>query len=203
MLIKLRKSYPYYGKFKFKMDLGIYKLRLAREDRVLYHKEVIGYLEQTFNEDDFYWYGDYIYLIDQQSVDRFIDEFGYMVSTLHKPSPGYEQLTGRPVPEERCLWYNRFPFKISLNIGTSHEIYNSIIEWCERHIQYNYRKNCTTCSSSLFFISMLDAGAFKLTFSDYITDSFIPNKEKARMMLQKRVDQAEQDLSDYLDGLDN
>lgn len=199
MRIELRKAYPYYGKFS-------YRISVRSHDNFIndYYIQIRQYLNDNYtNEIDFKCRDSWnIYISDKKIYDDLIDKFESIIVLAAIPSPGYENLKGRAPKPEKKLWYNRFPYKITV-CDPDRTGYSKFSLWCEENINYEYKKSGTFHNLSYFFLNAADAMAFKLTFHDDIVNVDVIKSGKAEALLKQRIDDAKADLDKFMEGLGN
>lgn len=202
MRIFYRKKYPYYGKYKCKVELNWNETRNA-----FTYIKLVEYLNKLLNREDYKMYGYYgIYIKEEKHLDIIADDdqMKELIIFAYKPAPGYENLEGTEPLKEKTLWYDRFSYKITIFVDRPNK--QSVSEtdqitlWCDENLKHAYRKSGTWGNVSFFFSNKHDAIAFKLTFGDKVEKQEILNKKIAVKELEKRIKQTKNDLEIYLKG---
>lgn len=202
MRIFYRKKYPYYGKYKCKIELNWNETK----NTFTYYK-LVNHIDGLLNKEDYMMYGYYgIYIKEEKHLDIVADDnrLKDLIVFAYKPAPGYEKLEGTEPKREKLLWYDRFSYKITIDIERPDisEVAETdqITLWCDENLKHAYRKSGTWGNVSFFFSNKHDAIAFKLTFGDKVEKQEILTKKLAIKQLKNRIKQTEKDLEIYLEG---
>ena len=131
MRIELRKSYPFYGKFSYRVSIRCHDQ--YKKDYATLQK----YLKDNYkSEIDFKCSDSWrVYLKNKTIYDDILTNFKGMIIYTSIPAPGYEHLTGRAPKIERGLWYKKFPYKITIRDPDREGDYKFSF-WCEDNINY-------------------------------------------------------------------
>jgi len=210
---ELRRKHPYFGKFKFKIN--VYNKDWVKDYKLAYptfltditdiekeqYIKVKDYLTKYWKvEKDFRWNDNWnVYLRDADVYDHVLSRFPTFLSKVIRPAPGYEDLEGRGALNEHILWYGKFSYKISLrNVdSTTNHLYK---KWCMENLESDIKYSTGYSDTSFYFMNSFDAMAFKLRFGDYVKDTFIADKDEAAIQLRNRMDQAIQEYNNYMEG---
>ena len=202
MRIELRKRHPYFGKYKIKISIFNRSWRTnfsnAAETQQTKVKE---YLQKCRNSPKEYKWVDAwnVYLKNEEVFDDVNKAFPDHVGTMYKPAPGYEDLEGVADTEERVLWYEKYPYKVTLlNVSRNNSFEYS--KWCVDNIDGDIRTSTGAIEASFYFMNSLDATAFKLAFGDTKTKTYVANKEKAAILLKERMEKSIREYHEYLEG---
>lgn len=211
MRTELRKKHPYYGKYRYKLDVGVfYTTQPAGWTKAKERKETlefIDYIKKNIKEENYLMVFNswsrwpVVYIANKDEVEIVIkSRFKIYIWCFTKPAPGYENKKKPNKDEITSLWYNRYPYKIVLRLDDNIEI-EETLEWCEENISRNYTKSGYMGNISYFFINSIDAMAFKLRFSDNVKDTKITDDKTAKRWLKDRIRRAEEDLKTFLEGV--
>jgi len=202
MRIFYRKKYPYYGKYKCKIELNWNETK----NTFTYYK-LINHVNGLLNKEDYMMYGYYgIYIKEEKHLDIIANDnrLKDLIIFAYKPAPGYEKLEGTEPKREKLLWYDRFSYKITIDVERPDisEVAETdqITLWCDENLKHTYRKSGTWGNVSFFFSNKHDAIAFKLTFGDKVEKQEILTKKLAIKQLKNRIKKTEKDLEIYLEG---
>lgn len=208
MRTELRRKNPYFGKYKFKIHIynrkwisgaTSYPQRHALEQAK--QEKVRDFLSSTWKKDvDFKWRDGWnVYLRDEDVFDDVVKNFPDYISWVYRPAPGFEHLDGKGELKERILWFDKFPYKITL-AGVDRNTNHTQLKWCEENLEGDVRVSSGSKESSFYLMTSFDAMAFKLAFSDIVNETFVADKKKAEKMLKNRMNTAIQEYHDYLEG---
>lgn len=211
MRTELRKKHPYYGKYRYKLDVGVFfPIQQAGLTKTKERKEAlefIGYIKKNIKKENYLMVFNnwskwpVVYIANKDEVEIVIkSKFNKYIWCFTKPAPGYENKKKPNKDEITSLWYNRYPYKIVLRLNDNIEI-EETLEWCEENISRNYTKSGYMGNISYFFINSIDAMAFKLRFSDTVTETKITDDKTAKKWLKDRIRRAEEDLETFLEGV--
>lgn len=204
--IIFRKNRPFFGKYKFKVELSDYPngqiYHSSRNGRKISFEEIEKYLE-TLDEGTCKtrWpqYLCYIpiYITEEDVLETVLkSKYKKYVATVFRPAPGYEENdTIITKPGKNTLWYGRYPYKIIVN-----RHYTEPLLWCGANCFGDFRKSGYSGNVSFFFMSPIDATGFKLMFSDDVVETKMPENKIAVKLLRSRVKEARADLKNFLDG---
>lgn len=185
-----RKSYPYYGVFKYKMSISLVKYGVTSNTTLT---DIHVFLE-TLGKGNFKFRDQWsIYLKDRPHYDAMVAKFKNDIIIAYVPAPGYENLTGKAPKVESKLWYGRFPIKITIRLKKK-ESNETCYTWCTQNLNSDFRMAGSSHYPSFFFINASDALAFKLTFAEKIINVDFINTTIAKKLLRDRVKQAKSDL---------
>ena len=205
--IVFRKNRPYFGKYKFKIELSDYPngnlYRPNTNSQKLTSYEVQEYLAKKFEPDTYkirdslHLYYLPVYVTEEDILETFLkSKYKKHVVTVIRPAPGYEANdTIVETPGKTSLWYGRFPYKIVVD-----RHYTEPLLWCGENCFEDFRKSGYSGNVSFFFMSPIDATGFKLMFSDDVTETKMPDDKIAAKLLRNRVKEAREDLKNFLDG---
>lgn len=198
MYIEYRKKHPYYGKYKIKISIynGIWD-RLREEKN---QENVKKYLEKNYNKDeDFKWCGGWcIYIKNEDMFDDIFIAFPEHICYVYKPAPGYEDLEGVEENIEKILWFDKYPYKVTLSVNRS--TYYDQVAWCEHNIKTDFKTSAGQQETGFYFMTSFDAMAFKLAFSDLVIKTVVANSKKAAIMLKERMEKTTREYYEYLEG---
>ena len=117
----------------------------------------------------------------------------------YKPHPDYITHTGKaPKPKSR-LWFDRFTHKVSIK-GNDRESASKCIDWCSKNTNHNFKMSG---GHSFFFLSITDAMAFRLTFSDKIAKVESIDSIDAIELLKQRIIDAQNDLDIFNEDMED
>lgn len=196
-----RESYMYWDKFRIKIVLD------ASQNNSFPHcrdNAIYGYLKKRYIDKDFRMEGGrLIYLKDDEMYNYFCLKYANRIRYQYFQAPGYENSIRKDFENINGLWYERYPFKIHLkdNSLTRKFLKSEIEPWIKENVEHGWTKNGISRSISFFFVSKLDAIAFKLTFADLVKSSEERAPRLTKKLLKARIESAKKDLEAYVEGL--
>ena len=197
MRIEYRKKYPYFGKYKIKIN--VYNKDWSSFETKTKTKNVLDYLTSNFPSDFKWSYSWCVYLKDEALLNKIIKEFPEHICSAYKPAIGYEDLEGVEKKQERVLWYDKYPYKIILKDVTYKNNHEYGL-WCEIHLKGNYKLSTGTKKTSFYFMNSFDAMAFKLAFGDNVVKTITADSKKAKKLLKERANNARNEYLEYMEG---
>lgn len=204
--IIFRKKRPFFGKYKFKVELSDYTndslYRSSSKGRKITFEEIQEYLG-TFDEETYktrppqYLCYIPVYIDEEDVLETFLkSKYKKYVVNVFRPAPGYDANdTTAITPGKTSLWYGRFPYKIVVN-----RHYTEPLLWCGENCFGDFRKSGYNSNVSFFFMNPIDATGFKLMFSDDVVETKMSDNKIAVKLLRNRVKEARADLKNFLDG---
>lgn len=198
MHIEYRKKHPYFGKYKIK--ISIHNRGWSRDYEFEKQDEIRKYLAANYTSaEDYKWNGGWnVYLKDENIFDEVHAKFPNYICYMYKPAPGYEDLVGGEDTERRVLWYDKYPYKVTLSVNRDN--YFTQLEWCGINIHGDIKTSTGRVETNFYFMNSFDAMAFKLAFSDIVVKTFVANSEKAAILLEERMDAAIREYHEYMEG---
>ena len=190
-----RKKHPYYGKYKIKIVLDLARTYTNSRMVVSLCNNKIGGENYSFNE-----YSYEILVKDYKYFSLLEEKIGEYFVKVYQPAPGYENLEGPPPKVEPVLFYNRFPYRIILKMNRRNRT-NQLLNWCNENCEGDYRIGNTEKNLTFYFMRMSDVIMAKLIWGDYVTETHIPDTQKAEELLKKNILKAELDLKQFLKGV--
>ncbi len=213
MRTEFRKKSPYYGKYKYKIEISLAKhvsaLRWTAKDENKIFNKILAFLDKNIGSENYktvfgwrHWRR--VYLNGEVNLNKILDsKYAQYIEYVYRPAPGFEDNTSKEQskPGKNALWYGRYPYKVVLDVppfidGTLNEIEH----WCYENCFGSYRKSGYTGNVSFFFVNPIDATGFKLMFSDRVIKTEMPKKKIAENLLRSRIKEARTDLKDFLEG---